>query len=155
MRTTVIRNRTQRNRPNELMCLCSAKTSVVYVYCFAWYADLVLDGEREPSQRRIIMPPRQTPTEESPSTIFKRSFDMPRYEEFKQQLAERDASPTLFMRRVVLDYLDKKYISISYLSDENKALMAEIAGGLKTSNMQIAFETALNELRLLRHKPKK
>ena len=100
------------------------------------------------------MPPRRTP-EESPSTIFKRSFDMPRYEEFKQQLAERDASPTLFMRRVVLDYLDKKYIAISYLSEENKALLAEIAGGLKTSNMQIAFETALNELRLLRHKPKK
>lgn len=98
------------------------------------------------------MPPRTT---ESPSTVVKRSFDMPRYDEFKERLAERDASPAMFIRRVVLEHLDKKALTFSHLKTENKELLLEISKEMKTADMQSVLESALDQLRLVRRKPKK
>ena len=95
------------------------------------------------------MPPRPTA---SPAMATKRSFDMPRYEEFKALLAERDSSPAMFIRRTVLDYLDKKTLTLSYLKAENKELLFEIAKGLRTVDMHFALENALDELRRVRRK---
>jgi hypothetical protein len=38
-------------------------------------------------------------TTESPSTVLKRSFDMPRYDDFKDRLAERDSFARVLARR--------------------------------------------------------